>query len=179
MCPLSSLPQARGDGTHVSTPTVRFPQAFLALATAIADVKSCRSRTMHRLRSVGDIERLDGPCRQFPHCPRNSHKRSIRQPTRSDAFAAKEGRQDRTPLSRSLPWHQRLHNHRISGSIPSPPGAAHVRPARRPACPKCCTPTGGQPAGRCDIRLGRPRRPMPKSLGRCPSAPAMVQRSDI
>ena len=55
----------------LATPTtVRFPQAILAFADfGIADVKSCRSWTMHRLRSVGDIERLDGPCKRFPHCP--------------------------------------------------------------------------------------------------------------
>ncbi len=69
----------------LSTPTNGFQQGFSALPPERADVKSCRSRMFHRLRSMGDVERLDGPCRQYPDCPRNLQKQSFRQPTRSDA----------------------------------------------------------------------------------------------
>ncbi len=68
-----------------SSPTNGLLKSFSASSPCSADVKSCRSRMMRRLRSMGEIEKVDALCRQIPYCPRNPHK------------LATDGRQDRAP----------------------------------------------------------------------------------
>ena len=141
-------------GLPVSSPTGGFLESCSAFLPAAADVKSCRSRTMRRLHSMGDIEKIDGPCRQFPTARatrtdgcfgeivlitlRVMHFITRRvmstQPKRPNR-PRMEGKTAH-PNPHFCSWPKRLPSLPISGSIPSlrdRAAPAHGEPARRVA----------------------------------------------
>ena len=136
---------------------------------------------MRRLRSLGNIEKLDGLCRKIPHCQSNPHERPFQAPlhmarpqaTWNGGEAAlywprMEGKTASPHSPKISPWPKPVPNHRVSGSILSPlpvPQNAQVPPWQ--ACLHCCKLSTAQRAGRCATQ--RDRRPKFPTQNRSPS----------